>query len=69
LCAVLAFAEVAVLFASAISLFVFLISEIVRTVDRLLDAAISGRWFAIEHPLPVRDHRLHKIVGAHNERF
>jgi hypothetical protein len=67
--AVLAFAEVAILFVSAISLFVFLVSEIVRTVDRLLDAAISGRWLAIGRPSPARDHRLRKVLGGHNERF
>jgi len=69
LCAVLAFAEVAVLFASVISLFVFLVSEIVRTADHLLDVAINGWWLAIERPSQVRDYRLHKVMGGHNERF
>jgi hypothetical protein len=69
LCAVLAFAEVAVLIASALSLFVFLVSEVVRTADCLLDAAINGRSLAVERPSPVTAHGLHKIVGAHNERF
>ena len=69
LCAVLTFTEVAVLIASAIGVFVFVVREITGEIDRLLDTAINGRWFDTQTPSKTRDHRHYKIVGGHNERF
>lgn len=67
--AVLAFTEVAVLFASAIGLSVFVVREIIREIDHLLDVAIRGRWFDTQRPSTARYHRLYEVVGGHNERF
>jgi hypothetical protein len=67
--AALAFAEVAVLFASAIGLAVVVVREIIREIDHLLDVASRGRWLGTQRPPAARYHRAYEAVGGHNERF
>jgi hypothetical protein len=73
---VLAFAEVLVLFASAISLFAFLVRQVVREINRFLDAAVDAASPDTESPVKSPEpigagagSRLHKITGGHNEHF
>jgi|HubBroStandDraft_5_1064220.scaffolds.fasta_scaffold89338_2 hypothetical protein len=75
-CVVLSFTEVAVLFASTITLVVLFIREAVRVMDHLLDVAISrcvaGKRTGKGADLFAKQigaRRFPKIVGAHNERF
>ena len=73
---ILAFAEVLVLFASAIGLFVFIVKEVVREINRLFDAAAAAASANKESSVKSRDpvsvgagSRLHRIPGGHNEHF
>jgi hypothetical protein len=67
--AVLAFSEVAVLFASAIGLSVFVVREVIREIDHLLDVANSCLWLDPQRHSTTRHHRRYEVVGGHNERF
>ena len=73
---VLSFTEVLVLFASAIGLLVFIVREIVRAIEGLLDAAMNAisasKQPRIEslQPLGVGGKgRVRIIPGGHNEHF
>ena len=73
---VLAFAEVLVLLASAISLFVLVVRQAVREISRLLDGVIAARSPDTESSLMVQNpvsagagSRFRKIPGGHNEHF
>ena len=73
---VLSFTEVLVLFASAIGLLVFIVREIVRAIESLLDAAMNAisasKQPRIEslQPLGVGGKgRVRIIPGGHNEHF
>lgn len=76
LCLVLSFAEVLVLFASAIGLLVLFVKEAVMSIEGLLDAAMNamspGGRPGIESLEPVGvggKGRVRIIPGGHNERF
>jgi len=73
---VLSFTEVLVLFASAIGLLMFIVREIVRAIEGLLDAAMNAisasKQPRIEslQPLGVGGKgRVRIIPGGHNEHF
>jgi hypothetical protein len=77
--AVLAFAEVLVLFGSVIGILVLVVRQAVRKLDALmdaLDAALDARSHGTDPRLrtPVNlnvavESRSRKILGGHNERF
>jgi hypothetical protein len=67
---ILAFAEVLVLFASAISLVVLAVRQVIKAISGLIDAAINAglpdaqpRFTALD-PAGVR-----RVPGGHNEHF
>jgi hypothetical protein len=70
---ILAFAEVLVLFASAISLVVLALRQVIRAISGLIDAAINAglpdarRRFAALDLLGTR--RVREVPGGHNEHF
>jgi hypothetical protein len=72
----LAFVEVLVLFASAISVLVLVVRQAVREINRLLDAAFDAASpsteSSVKNPEPVSataGSRTRKVVGGHNEQF
>jgi hypothetical protein len=73
--AFLAFAEVLVLFAVAIALFVFALRQLVKWIGSLIDAALSARSAdaaGVRTPDPFRfavQKNVRRIPGGHNEVF
>lgn len=71
--AVLAFAETLVLFASILGLLVFVLRQMVRGINVVIDAAINASSLDTmprdRNPSRLNVAAAHRIPGGHNERF
>lgn len=67
--AILSGIEVAVLLLSAVGLSVFVVKEIIREMEHLLDVATRSQRLDTQRPSKSKDQTALPAVGAHNERF